>query len=129
MRPAHGHCPFTDAAQFLSALHAAYRLWAREPDGVLEKLKDLYRLLVVLPYVGKTYTLEDFGQDVYRLDRHYAAAEVDTGLRFRLDQGSTAARKRSNLLIVTSVEGAELTYYGIEFLPGLLLKRGTEGDR
>jgi hypothetical protein len=113
--------PFPDATQFLFVLHAAYMLAERRPYGMMQKLKDLYRILAVLPYVGREYTLASFAEDVYRLDRCYGRAKSPTGLVFRLDPGSTAARRRTNLLVVTSVFGAELTYYGIEFPPSLNL--------
>jgi len=104
-------------AQFLTVLNAVCELmlggW--QPGG-MQKLRDIYRILALLPQTGRNYSLQGFAYDVYLLDRHHLEAAAKSGLAFYLDRGSTAARKRSNLLVVTSSEGLELDYYGIEFL-------------
>lgn len=103
------------AGQFLRILHSVYLLMSRAP-GDMVKLVDLYRILSLVPAAGPLYTKAAFALDVYLLDRHHDEASSDSGLVFRLDPGSTAARRRSNLLFVTTRDGAEGRYYGIEFV-------------
>lgn len=95
-------------------LHAVYELRSRWP-GALEKLRDIYRILALLPQSGRRYSLEAFAHDVYLLDRHHQEAAAQSGLTFRLQPGATAARRRSHLLVVFDSQGRERTYYGIEF--------------
>jgi hypothetical protein len=104
-------CP-VDA--FLEALYAAYQLKSGKPHGSVEKLRDLYQVLTILPQAQKLYTVEHFAQDIYRLDREQSVV-TQTGVPYRLHRGATAAKKRSNLLVLKSLEGTELRYYGIEF--------------
>jgi hypothetical protein len=109
--PCASACP---VGAFLEALYAAYQLKSGKPHGSLEKFRDLYQVLTLLPQARHLYTLEQFAQDIYRLDREPRTI-TQSGVPYRLHPGSTGARKRSNLLIVQSIHGAELRYYGIEF--------------
>jgi len=106
-----------NAAQFLRTLHAAYELSTGQPHGVVEKLRVLYRVLTWRPQTRRTYSEQAFAQDVYRLDRELMRL-TPTGLQCRLHPGATGARNRRNLLVVTTQDGIERTYYGIEFLSG-----------
>jgi hypothetical protein len=99
---------------FLEALYAAYQLKSGRLHGTMLRLKDLYPVLTLLPQVRQQYTLQQFGQDIHLLD-HELRAVTRNGVPYRLDAGSTGAKKRSNLLIGQSLSGKEYTYYGIEF--------------
>jgi hypothetical protein len=99
---------------FLEALYTAYLWQTGQTHGSVEKLLDLYRVLTIPLQARRKYSLHHFGQDLYRLDARIGAT-TSSGATFQLHPGATAARKRSNLIVVTSREGEERTYYGIEF--------------
>ena len=96
-------------------MHQAYQLKTGQPHGLVEKLLDLYG---ILSKARPKQSLEAFTRQVYHLDQQYEAAQRQTGLHCRLHPGATAAKRRSNLLILHLEPGAELTYYGIEFFSG-----------
>lgn len=85
--------------------------------GEIVPVLEIYRRLTVLPWVAKEYGQQEFARDLYLLD---AAPDVQPkdGSRVRLHPGATAAKNRANLLVVVTREGAERTYYGIEFSEG-----------
>jgi hypothetical protein len=101
-------------ALFLSTMHAVCELMSWRHGG-MQKLRNVHRILALLPQAGRHYSVEAFAQEIYLLDRHAHDAALKSGLAFSLDAGSTGARRRSNLLIVLSSQGAEHAYYGIEF--------------
>lgn len=107
---------------FLDALYNAYLWQTGQTHGSLERLQDLYHILTIPRQARREYSLQRFGQDLYRLDAQRDAS-TSSGAIFRLHPGATAARKRSNLIVVTSWQGEERTYYGIEF------HMGTQGER
>jgi hypothetical protein len=80
----------------------------------MAKFKDLYPILTLLPLARQQYSLEEFAQDIHRLDQELTAV-TRSGVPFRIEPGSTGGKKRSNLLIVQSRYGREVPYYGIEF--------------
>jgi|GEM_PF-237414 len=106
--------PRFNAAQFLDTLRAAYELKKGQRAGGVEKLVDIYRVLTVLPLAKREYSLQEFARDIYLLDASGETSARD-GLKARLHAGATAARNRSNLLVVVTRDGEERTYYGIEF--------------
>lgn len=106
--------PKFNAAQFLDTLRIAYELKKGQRTGGVEKLVDIYRILTVLPLAKREYSLQEFARDIYLLDASGETMARD-GLKARLHPGATAARNRSNLLVVVTRDGEERTYYGIEF--------------
>jgi hypothetical protein len=104
----------SNANQFLDMLYTVYQLLARKPYGAVVTFHDLYNILTLLPHARQEYTLSTFAMDIYRLD-HYPGITTKHGLHVRLHPGATAARRRENLLIMTTPQGEERTYYGIEF--------------
>lgn len=105
--------PALGVERFAETLYNAYRILRPEP-GVMVRLIDVHRTLTLLPAAARDYGVQEFARDVYLLDRS-GHDTTRSGARLRLSAGATAARDRRNLLVVVTREGAEKTYYGIEF--------------
>lgn len=105
--------PRLNERRFAETLHDAYRLVAPEP-GVMAPLIDIHDALTLLPSARAEYSRQEFARDVYLLDRS-GHTQGRRGARLTLSGGSTAARNPRNLLMVVTREGAEKSYYGIEF--------------
>lgn len=107
--------PALRTQQFLDTLHSAYAILAPEP-GVMVSLVEVHRLLTLLPGTARDYGVQDFARDVYLLDRS-GHTTTRAGARLRLSAGASSARNRRNLLLVVTRDGAEKSYYGVEFTP------------
>lgn len=106
--------PKLSVERFTETLYAAYRLLAPEP-GAMVRLMDIHQALTLLPGSARDYGLQEFARDVYLLDRS-GHDRTRTGAQIRLSAGATSARDRRNLLLVVTRDGAEKTYYGVEFV-------------
>lgn len=109
----------TNVTQLVDALHKGYKLTIAEKSfrGGVARLLDVYRNLTILPSARKDYTLQEFARDIYLLDES-GIAETSAGSRLRLHPGATGSKSPGQLLRVIDRDGAEKTYYGIEFGEG-----------
>ena len=106
------------AADFLNALHAAYKVAiAQEPGrlspGSAVPLLDLYELFTLMPGAAREYSRQEFVRDVYLLDQ----SEEDTtksGERVEF-HASTGTKLRRGTLSVITPDGREKHYYAISF--------------
>jgi hypothetical protein len=103
---------------FLEALLAAYKLvgaahrsWS---IGEPLRLRDIYRVLTVLPGSGSAYSIPEFTRDIYLLDESRVDRTKD-GLRVFLP-ASSGGREAGALRTVTK-DGAVKTYHSIAFRP------------
>jgi hypothetical protein len=106
--------PKLSVERFTETLYAAYRLLAPEP-GAMVRLMDIHQALTLLPGSAREYGVQEFARDVYLLDRS-GHDRTRSGAQIRLSAGATSARDRRNLLLVVTRDGAEKSYYGIEFV-------------
>lgn len=105
--------PKLSVERFAETLFAAYRLLAPEP-GAMVRLMDVHQALTLLPGSARDYGVQEFARDVYLLDRS-GHDRTRSGAQIRLSAGATSARDRRNLLLVVTRDGAEKSYYGVEF--------------
>ena len=82
--------------------------------GTVIPLLELYQLLTLLPWQASEYTRQEFGRDVYLLDK---SGTITTKNSHRANfHASTGVRDASRTLTVVAQGGREKTYYGISFV-------------
>ncbi len=82
--------------------------------GTVIPLLELYQLLTLLPWQASEYTRQEFGRDVYLLDK---SGTITTKNKHRANfHASTGVRDASKTLTVIAQGGREKTYYGISFV-------------
>ncbi len=82
--------------------------------GTVIPLLELYQLLTLLPWQASEYTRQEFGRDVYLLDK---SGTITTKNHHRANfHASTGVRDASKTLTVIAQGGREKTYYGISFV-------------
>lgn len=82
--------------------------------GTVIPLLELYQLLTLLPWQATEYTRQEFGRDVYLLDKS-GSLLTRSGHRVNF-HASTGVRDASRTLTVIAQGGREKTYYGISFV-------------
>ncbi len=82
--------------------------------GTVIPLLELYQLLTLLPWQASEYTRQEFGRDVYLLDKS-GTITTKNGHRANF-HASTGVRDASKTLNVIAQGGREKTYYGISFV-------------
>lgn len=105
---------------FLDMLYTAYSIVVAGRGkhligkGTVIPLMELYQLLTLLPWLASEYTRQEFGRDVYLLDKSGA---ITTKNSHRTNvHASTGVRDVSKTLTVIAQGGREKTYYGIFFV-------------
>ena len=105
---------------FLEMLYTAYSIVVAGRGkhligkGTVIPLLELYQLLTLLPWQASEYTRQEFGRDVYLLDK---IGEITTKNSHRANfHASTGVRDVSKTLTVIAQGGREKTYYGISFV-------------
>lgn len=106
-------------AEFLDALHGAYRLAQRPADGhgarTVVPLVELYEVLTLLPGNARDYSRQEFTRDVYLLDQ---SGQVTTRTGERLEfHASTGTRLARGTLSIVTQAGSEKRYWGVSFAP------------
>lgn len=105
---------------FLESLYLAYEtlIKSRGKDqvgkGIVVTLRDIYRLLTLLPMQTKEYSLQEFARDIYLLDR----SDVTTtrkGYDVTLSGVSSGMKGTTGTIRVITQEGQNKLYYGISF--------------
>ncbi|HNP28791.1 MAG TPA: hypothetical protein PKK23_07085 [Nitrospirales bacterium] len=82
--------------------------------GTVIPLLELYQLLTLLPWQATEYTRQEFGRDVYLLDK---SGTITTKHNHRANfHASTGVRDGTKTLTVIAQGGREKTYYGISFV-------------
>ncbi len=82
--------------------------------GTVIPLLELYQLLTLLPWQASEYTRQEFGRDVYLLDK---SGTITTKNNHRANfHASTGVRDATRTLTVIAQGGREKTYYGISFV-------------
>lgn len=110
----------TDA--FLESLFEAYEALvakhgrSSERFGRIEKLLDVYALLTLLPGSGREYSRQEFGRDLYLLDRSGVTA-TRRGYRVAF-HASSGSRSAAGTIRVIDEDGRDRIYYGISFTSG-----------
>jgi hypothetical protein len=84
--------------------------------GTVIPLLELYQLLTLLPWQASEYTRQEFGRDVYLLDK-CGAVSTKNGHRANF-HASTGVRDVNKTLTVIAQGGREKTYYGVSFVQG-----------
>ena len=82
--------------------------------GAVIPLLEIYQLLTLLPWQAAEYTRQEFGRDVYLLDKS-GATMAKKGYRVNF-HASTGVRDANRTLTVIAQGGREKTYYGISFV-------------
>ena len=105
---------------FLEMLYTAYSIVVAGRGkhligkGTVIPLLELYLLLTLLPWQASEYTRQEFGRDVYLLDK---IGTITTKNDHRANfHASTGVRDVSKTLTVIAQGGREKTYYGISFV-------------
>jgi hypothetical protein len=105
---------------FLEMLYTAYSIVVAGRGkhligkGTVIPLLELYQLLTLLPWQASEYTRQEFGRDVYLLDKiGTITTKNDQRANFH---ASTGVRDVSKTLTVIAQGGREKTYYGISFV-------------
>jgi len=107
------------AEAFLECLFSAYThlVAARGKDllgtGPVVKLREVYRLLTLLPEQSKEYSLPEFGRDIYLLDQK--GITRTNGGQVVSFPASTGTRVSGAMITVITQDGREKNYYGICF--------------
>jgi len=105
-------------ARFLESLCTAYSIIVAQRGkksffGAEIKLKDIYKLLTLLPGHSSDYTGQDFTRDIYLLDQ---SNETITQKGFQLlFVGSTGAKNPSQCYKIITRDGHEKLYYSVTF--------------
>jgi hypothetical protein len=82
--------------------------------GTVIPLLELYQLLTLLPWQASEYTRQEFGRDIYLLDK---SGTITTKNNHRANfHASTGVRDATKTLTVIAQAGREKTYYGISFV-------------
>ena len=105
---------------FLEMLYSAYSIVVAGRGkhlvgtGTVIPLLELYQLLTLLPWQATEYTRQEFGRDVYLLDK---SGNLLTKKNHRVNfHASTGVRDANRTLTVIAQGGREKTYYGISFV-------------
>jgi hypothetical protein len=105
---------------FLEMLYTAYSIVVAGRGkhligkGTVIPLLELYQLLTLLPWQASEYTRQEFGRDVYLLDK---IGTITTKNDHRANfHASTGVRDVSRTLTVIAQGGREKTYYGVSFV-------------
>ncbi|MDX2348443.1 MAG: hypothetical protein QNK38_06320 [Nitrospirota bacterium] len=105
---------------FLEMLYTAYSIVVAGRGkhligkGTVIPLLELYQLLTLLPWQASEYTRQEFGRDVYLLDK---MGTITTKNDHRANfHASTGVRDVSRTLTVIAQGGREKTYYGVSFV-------------
>jgi hypothetical protein len=98
-----------------SFLELLYRVWKRcaREDHRVASLHEIYELLTLMPGSAKDYTREEFGRDLYLLDRSGVNLTRD-GFLVSLP-ASTGTRHAAATFVCVAEDGSEKRYYGIGF--------------
>lgn len=81
--------------------------------GIAERLTEIYGLLTLLPGQTREYSRQEFGRDIYLLDRSGVAVTRDG--QVVSFPASTGTRSSSAVIRVVTESGEEKTYYAIAF--------------
>lgn len=104
---------------FLESLYSAYEtvVATRGKElintGIVVNLKEIYRLLTLLPGQSKEYSLHEFARDIYLLDQS-RITRTKKGLIVAFP-ASTGTRANTGVITVITQEGSVKKYYGISF--------------
>lgn len=105
---------------FLDMLYSAYSIVVAGRGkhlvgtGTVIPLLEIYQLLTLLPWQSAEYTRQEFGRDLYLLDK---SGVTTTRKGYRINfHASTGVRDASKTLTVIAQGGREKTYYGISFV-------------
>lgn len=105
---------------FLESLYLAYEtlIKSRGRDqvgkGIVVTLREIYRLLTLLPGQTKEYSLQEFARDIYLLDRS-GVTTTKRGDGVTLSAVSSGMKRGSGTIRVITQEGQDKRYYGISF--------------
>jgi hypothetical protein len=103
---------------FLETLYKAYTaLVARHGKdararGLAEPLLDVYQLLTLLPGQARDYSRQEFGRDIYLLDRSDVTSTRGGQL---ISLPASTGTRSSGVIRVVAESGEEKTYYAIAF--------------
>ncbi|MGH2584836.1 MAG: hypothetical protein ACRDJE_07985 [Dehalococcoidia bacterium] len=104
---------------FLQSLFQAYETLASAQSGRAKgarpviRLREIYRLLTLLPGQRREYAEQEFARDLYLLDQ---SGEMETSRGDVLSfEASTGTKSDANVLTVVTQSGHEKKYYGITF--------------
>jgi len=105
---------------FLESLFVAYdtliksRGKGQVGKGSVVTLREIYRLLTLLPGQTKEYTLQEFARDIYLLDRS-GVTETKKGCGVTMPGVSSGMKGTAGAIRVITQEGQDKLYYGISF--------------
>ena len=105
---------------FLKSLFLAYEtlIKSRGKDqvgrGIVVTLREVYRLLTLLPGQSKEYSLQEFARDIYLLDRS-GVTTTKKGYGVTLPGVSSGMKGTTGTIRVITQEGQDKLYYGISF--------------
>lgn len=103
---------------FLESLFSAYIVSIGKDQvgkGTVITLREIYRLLTLLPGQTKEYSLQEFARDVYLLDRS-GITTTKKGYGVTLPGVSSGIKGSSGKIRVITEDGQDKRYYGISFL-------------
>jgi hypothetical protein len=105
---------------FLESLFLAYDALIKSRGkgqvgrGSVVTLRDIYRLLTLLPGQTKEYSLQEFARDIYLLDRS-GVTETKKGCGVTMPGVSSGMKGTAGAIRVITQEGQDKLYYGISF--------------
>lgn len=86
--------------------------WSENDEKVMP-LADIYETLTLRPGSGREYTIQDFAQEIYILDRS-GIRETRSGHSIRIIPSARPGQERKALLAVAE-DGGQRWYHGIQF--------------
>lgn len=104
---------------FLESLFSAYETLTKSRGkdqvgkGIVLTLREIYRLLTLLPGQTKEYSLQEFARDIYLLDRS-GVKTTTKGYGITLPGVSSGMKGTTSIQVITQ-EGQAKLYYGISF--------------
>jgi len=105
---------------FLESLFLAYDTLIKSRGrgqvgrGSVVTLREIYKLLTLLPGQTKEYSLQEFARDIYLLDRS-GVTETKKGCCVTMPGVSSGMRGTAGAIRVITQEGRDKLYYGISF--------------
>lgn len=109
--------------EFLEALAEAYRTKVLADKGrqgwenhAVVRLRDLYKVLTMLPGQAREYTLQEFARDFYLLDQSGENRTKDGLVLYPSAATGTKGPKPGTLKVITQ-RGEEKLYFGLSFQP------------
>lgn len=84
-----------------------------ESDGKVISLADIYETLTLRTGSAREYTIQDFAQEIYALDRS-GVRQTRSGHQLRIIPSSRPGQERRPLLAVAK-DGGQRWYHGIQF--------------